>query len=362
METGPRRGLVVFVLALLVASVGGLVRGTRVLPRVAGVLGAAAPGVEAPVVELTNGGLVLGVLPPFGGRVVILRARDGENLLDSDPSGWLPPFPEASLDLPFRPWNGRIVWTGPQSAFWSQQDVQPERRASKAGWPPDPYNEAARFEVVERTPARLVLQGPVSPVTGLMLRHDYEITAARTVRMRVTATNGRQTPVSWDLWPNTRVRPGGHPYVPLDPGRPPRVELPAPGTGPVGPYPHAVHGEWLAMPPGHRPQAPHRRLSAKAFVEPPRGLVAFFHGAHLLLVRAPVVPPEGLHPEQAFVEVYRGAGETPADDILELEMHGAYETLPPGGTMSFEQTFEVLDYHGKPDVAGHLARLSRLAP
>ncbi len=74
-------------------------------------------------------------------------------------------------------------------------------------------------------------------------------------------------------------------------------------------------------------------------MRPARGLIAFFHGRELLLVRAPLVPKERLHPEQAFVEIYRGASDE--EDVLELEMHGPYETLAPGTSMSFEQTFEI---------------------
>jgi len=114
------------------------------------------------------------------------------------------------------------------------------------------------------------------------------------------------------------------------------------------------------MPPGHHPEPPARRLTAKAFVPLARGLVAYFRASELLLIRGAAAPLASLHPEQAAVEIYRGAGPAPADDILELEMHSPYATLPPGGSMAFEQTFEVLDYDGSPDAAGHLARLSRL--
>jgi hypothetical protein len=303
---------------------------------------------------------VVGVLPPLGGRVVVLRASDGENLLDADPKYWSPPFPEPSLGTPFLPWNGRVVWTGPQSGFWSQQDLRPDLKARKAVWPPDPFNETARFAIVERTPLRLRLKGPTSPVTGLSFEHDYEITGERTVRMRVTATNGRATPVSWDLWPNTRARPDGFAYVPLDPKAPLRVDGPEPEGPPVGRYPHEVRDGWLAMPPGHRPEPPFAKLWAKAFVRPAHGLIAYFRGTGLLLVRADVVPEERLHPEQAFIEIYRGAGRTAADDILELEMHGPYVTLAPGQSTSFEQTFELLEYDGPAAPEGHLERLRRL--
>lgn len=315
--------------------------------------------VDMGLVEITNGTIVLGALPSLGGRVVLLKTTDGENLLDSDPKYWTPPFPAPSLETAFAPWNGRIVWVAPQSGFWSQQDLIPQR--AEAGWPPDPFNEAGRFEVVEHSPTRLRLRGEVSPVTGLRLEHDYEITGDRTVRMTVTGTNGRETPVSWDLWPNTRVRPEGFPYVPLDSAEPPRIDGPETGQGMMAPYPHQILDGWLAMAPGAQPDPPARRMTVKAFVRPLHGLMTFFLGSQLLVIRAGVVPVGRLHPEQAFVEIYRGAGPEPDHDILELEMHGPYETLAPGASMTFEQTFEVLDYDGAATPPAHVARLVELA-
>ena len=74
---------------------------------------------------------------------------------------------------------------------------------------------------------------------------------------------------------------------------------------------------------------------------------------------APIVPRARLHGEQAFVEIYRGAGKG-EDNVLELEMHGPYQTLVPGASMSFEQTFEILDYEGPEAQEGHLGRLRDL--
>jgi Domain of unknown function (DUF4380) len=335
-----------------------------VAPALALVLAGSGGAQEAAMerVDLSNGRIVVGILPPLGGRVVVLRPSDGENLLDADPKYWRPPFPEPSLDTAFQPWNGRIVWTGPQNGFWSQQDLRPDLKAQKAGWPPDPFNETGRFEILEKTPLRLRLKGSTSPVTGLSLEHDYEITGERTVRMRVTATNGRATPVSWDLWPNTRARPDGFVYIPLDPKAPVRVDGPEAGARAVGRYPHEVREGWLAMPPGHRPEPPLEKLWAKAFVRPALGLIAYFRRERLLLIRAKVVAVERLHPDQAFIEIYRAAGRTAADDILELEMHGPYVTLAPGRSMSFDQTFELLDYDGPAGPDGHLDRLRRLGP
>jgi hypothetical protein len=318
--------------------------------------GKAAQAMER--IDLTNGRIVLGVLPPLGGRVVLLKTTDGENLLDADPRFWSAPFPPPALETPFAPWNGRILWVGPQSGFWSQQDLRPGLKEAKAVWPPDPFNETGRFEVVERTATRIRLQGAVSPVTGLAFEHEYEITGERTVRMKDTATNGRATPVSWDLWPNTRVRPEGFPYVLLDPAVKPRLDGPKPGARDAGPCPDTLLRGWFSLPPGCQPTPPQQRLWTKAFLQPATGLIAFFHGRQLLLIRSALVPRERLHPEQAFVELYRAAGSQAT--VLELEMHGPYETIPPGARVSIEQTFEVRDYDGSPTAEAHVAHLDAL--
>jgi hypothetical protein len=106
------------------------------------------------------------------------------------------------------------------------------------------------------------------------------------------------------------------------------------------------------------PEAPFKKLWTKAYVRPSRPFIACFIGKELLLMRAPLVPKEKLHPEQASIEIYRGSAE--GEVVLELEMHGPYETLAPGASMSFEQTFELVDYDGPPDPAEHLSRLRRL--
>lgn len=305
------------------------------------------------LVTLENGRVVLGLLPSLGGRVVVFRAGNGPNVLDAH---WKEPFPPSSLDTPFEPWNGHIVWAGPQSAWWTRQDLVPERKQAKAVWPPDPFNEAARYDVLEKASARVRMRASASPVTGLELEQEIELVGDRTARLRVVATNRRDTPVAWDVWPNTRVQPSGTPYVPLEPGAPLRIDDAADGA--IGPYPHRVTGGWLSFEPGHRPASPFTELRAKAFVRPARGLIAFFLERQVFLKRAPMVPRERLHPEQAFVEMYRGAGS--GGDILELEMHGPYETLAPGASMRFEETWELVDYEGPPEAAARTAFLERL--
>ena len=212
---------------------------------------------------------------------------------------------------------------------------------------------------MESTTTHLRLKGGVSPVTGLAFEHEYEITGERTVRMKTTATNGRTAPVSWDLWPNTRVRTEGHPYVKLDAAQMLRMDGPRPDDGDAGAYPSEVRGDWLTLPPGRKPESGRKKLWAKAYVRPASGLIAYFLGRQLLVIRAPIVPREKLHGEQAFIELYRGAGKG-VDNVLELEMHGPHRTLAPGASMSFEQTFELVAYEGSETQEGHIARLQEL--
>jgi hypothetical protein len=310
-------------------------------------------------IDLARGDLVVSVMPSLGGRVVGLRAGGGPNLLAWDERFESEPAPLPAKDTPFAAWNGRVMWVGPQSAWWADQDLSPERKAARPLWPPDPFHETARYEIQERTSTRIVMKGSASPITGLEFKETAEIVGARKVRFVVVATNRRATPVAWDLWPNTRVRPEGWPYARLAPGSAPRID--GPNQGNAAAYPHRVIDGFLTLPPGARPQAPVRQLHVKVFLQPGSGEIAYFLGRQLLRLQAELVPPERLHPEQAFVELYRGAGADPAHDILELEMHGPYVRLAPGEEMRFEQTAEVLDYEGGADPEKHVAFLKGLA-
>ena len=163
-----------------------------------------------PTIEMTNGTIVVSVLPSLGGRVVVLKKAGGENLLDVDEKLLKPPYPAPSLDLPFRPWNGRIVWVGPQSGFWSQQDLKPDLKKQKAVWPPDPFNEAGRFEVVEKTPTRAAAAGAGEPGHRPRLRarvrdHRRAHGADEDDRHQPALDAGRVGPLAEHALPNRRA-------------------------------------------------------------------------------------------------------------------------------------------------------------
>jgi hypothetical protein len=312
---------------------------------------------EVAPLRLSGEGLTLGLVPGLGGRIVELRAGGGANLLDADPRFWKEPFPPADLRSPFAPWNGHTYWVGPQSAWWKQQDLDPERRRVKANWPPDPFHETARYEVRERSASRVRLEGPPSPVTGLRRRLEAELVGPRRVRIRVTAANVRTTPVAWSFYSNTRVRPDGWAYVRLAPDGIKRIDSSPDGPAP---YPHRLERGFFVSPPGVKPGPGGAPRTADVFLRPIEGQIAYFRAQQLLLKRTETFREARLHPEETLVEVYRSSGGGGEAELLELELHGPYETLAPGQTMSFEEYWEVRDYPGPAQAGAHLEFLERL--
>src|SRR5437867_7075981 len=314
-------------------------------------------GQPAPPLRLSNPALSLGLVPSLGGRIVELRADGGENLLDSDPRFWKEPFPPAGLRTPFEPWNGHTYWVGPQSAWWTQQDLDPERRRAKASWPPDPFHETARYEVRERSRTRARLESPPSQITGLQRQLEVELAGPRRVRIRVPATNVRTSPVSWSFYSNTRVRPDGWAYVRLAPDGIKRIDSSRDGSAA---YPHRLQRGFFVSPPGVKPAAAGTALTADASLRPVGAEIAYFRGHQLLLKRTATFSEMRLHPEETLVEIYRSSGSDREGKLLELELHGPFEALGPGQSMSFEETWEVRDYAGPPVTRAHLDFLDGL--
>ena len=88
----------------------------------------AAKSLDSNLVWLLNDKIEVGILPEVGGRIVVLRKPGGMNMLKSDTLQWQPPWPEISLQAGFIPYNGHIVWLGPQRKWWARQDLNDQRK------------------------------------------------------------------------------------------------------------------------------------------------------------------------------------------------------------------------------------------
>ncbi|OGU35407.1 MAG: hypothetical protein A2068_01440 [Ignavibacteria bacterium GWB2_35_6b] len=66
----------------------------------------------------------------------------------------------------------------------------------------------------------------------------------------------------------------------------------------------------------------------------------------MLLIRVDKLDQNLIHPNHGLVELYNYTNEKVDDNLLELEVHGAYKTLAPGEMMSLTETWELYHYNG----------------
>lgn len=321
-------------------------------------LGAAEP---VATVRLEAAGMVVEAVPALGGRIAVLRRAAGANVLAFDPAVLATAIPEPRTDASWFPSLGHTVWLGPQSSWWTQQDANSARRETRATWPPDPWLEQGAMTVLERDPARLVLQGPPSPVAGMRLTLDLRIEPDGTVVQEIEARNCSTRTLAWDLWPNSRLRAESQAYAPWLPGTRLRVQY---GTeDPAGELalPPLVADGFLSFDTRLPPERAGLLNSAKAFLAAERPTVYALLPADLVVAAAPGVPPGALHPEVAAVELFQCVGGDPGRGMLEVEFHSAHRSLAPGESLRHAVAWRVLPYTGGAGRPAHLAAVAGAA-
>lgn len=293
---------------------------------------------------------VLEVTPWLGGRGLHFGIPGLPNLIKVGDAVQSHPHPVVSADADDIGHLGHDVWLGPQSGWWSDQSANPARRDARAAWPPDPYLAFAQTTVLEHTSDKLVLEGIDSPVTGVRLTKTFAFDAndPATVNVGVEARNLRDTPVSRDLWFNTRASAAMRVYVPVDGESDVRMETSAEVAAPVWRIEDGLFSFMDAPLPAGREV---RR--GKAFLQPSSGWMAGFAHGQAFVIRFALEPRESIHPEHGQVELYLDHGPDIADGLLELEVHAPYRTLAPGETMAAAERWTVLRYDGPDDQASH---------
>lgn len=332
----------------------GVVRSVVMLLACAVATWAAEDG-DAGLMFLKNEHIELGVLPQAAGRVVILRRPGGHNILSSGPAQWQG-IPDATGHSDFVDIGGHMLWVAPQSHWWRQQ--QHSFRTPASTWPPDPWLIIGRYRVLERGDDALMLEGPSSPVSGLRLVKSYRLDGHRVV-VTCTATNTRDTAVSWGLWSNLQVRPSADAFVMTTDATHFELRFAANAKGRSAPMPYSWIGDMLAIP-QVRPD-PDKDVSGKMFLRQAVSALMAIDADFCLVVRPEVqVSPRDVAPDHAPLEIFRnvpGAGS----GTLELEHHGEYRSLKPGEQMSLSESWEVHEFQGGPDLAERAAHAAALA-
>ena len=312
---------------------------------------------ETSVITLKKGELEVGILPEVGGRIVQLQFEDGPNLIKSDPALWneskeTRPSP---TDSPvWKEYGGHIIWLVPQSRWWPEQSVFPEMR--ERNWPPDPYWIYAPYEIIEQTPDRILLHGPISPITGTQLTKSVRLLGGGRVSVEATVTNRSESTQTWGIWMNTRFDSHTPSYMPLPNKENPPYEFISPdsATGERAlPY-REIDGFFhfrndLPIPEGLDYRA--NKVSAT----PARGWIAAFPPDTVFIKQASTEGAASVHPEHRFAEIYN---KVPAslDDwgILELELIGPSVKLAPGESTSFKETWLILPYNRANHADAHI--------
>jgi uncharacterized protein (DUF2062 family) len=296
---------------------------------------------------LGNENIEVGVLPEVGGRVVILNQPGRPNVLKEVPELW-PDIPRNRVEpgpfAEYRPYQGHIVWVGSQGEWWTQQNLNPERRDKAARWPPDPWIEYGRFQVVHQSNTRLKIVGPDSPISGLRLEKDIRVLPDGAVQLETTATNIRDEEVAWGLWSNMRLDGLCRCLVPVK-DEADAMRMSDPNAAPEITMPWEVKdGFFSFIPTPPAGETPNR--FAKAMITPRASLILGFARGAAVSIEFQTVSPRDIHPKQAHIEIYNSVGRKPDATLLELEHHGAHKRLKPGEQITLTEKWRLRKYKG----------------
>ena len=316
------------------------------------------------VIRLENPTIALDVTPELGGRGLAFSLKDHPNLLKVGEAVQSQPAPMVSATADDIGYLGHDVWVGPQREWWTQQNVNPDRRDAKANWPPDPYLGFANTRIIEQTPTRLVLEGVDSPVSGVRFSKTYALSDERvdTVEVSVSARNIRDADVSWDLWFNTRTPGTTRVYVPVAEQADVRVQSftdTDTDTG-IGPLLPRIEDGLFSFDRSPLPDGMVARRG-KAFVQPAAGWMAGFSENQLLVIRFPHHDISRIHPAQGQVELYLDDQLDTQKSLLEMEVHAPYNTLAPGEEMHATEWWTAMPYDGPNTREAHAVFLCKVA-
>ena len=323
---------------------------------------AAGAHAALPVHKLDNGNVSVTVTEAIGGRLLSLALAGQPNFLRIDTAAGDPAnkVDAASENVGYL---GHEIWVGPQKQWWAHQQVNRQRAADKANWPPDPYLSLAEYKLVKKTPMELVVDSPASPVSGLQLSKRYSLVRGKpnSVKLDVSATNRRAQDVAWDIWFNTRTHADTHVYVPVAEAGDVRMQAIDPKDGIAALSYTLDKGIFsLDMPAPGSTGAIARR--GKLFLQPAHGWMAGFHASQALIIQFVHQPRSSIHPDQGQIELYNDFQPTDlSKGLLEMEVHAPYRTLTPGMSMLAAELWTLLPYDGAATREAELAFLRRNA-
>lgn len=196
---------------------------------------------------------------------------------------------------------GSTLWISPQESFWPEDAVF------------DSVEYAAKVDGV-----MLVLDSPVCK-NGLKVMKEYHLLdGVPGLSIRYTLTNTSDTLLSFAPWSVLRVPPGVT-YFPADGNEINTSD---------GAENFAVTGNscvWMDQ------TAIDSEKAWKIFSQGRNGWIAHKHDSVMLVICYPDIESEEVPPGQGEVEVFG----SPGCRYVELETHGQYKSVKPGGNMTY---------------------------
>ncbi len=295
------------------------------------------------IITISNNSISIKVLPEVGGRIVSVQKRHGENILKSDPSLWNYEFSmpiERMIQDKIIPFNGHIVWVGPQSEWWKHQNIIKEKRNKSSNWPPDPYLIYGKSEILELQKNYIKTISPKSKYTGVQLIKEVEIRKNGIVILKVEAKNIRKEKIAWDLWFNTRMDGFSKVYVPIENKRDVRLQYNEQAK--IEKMPYTIEDGFFFFN-TKSPSKGINKIEGKAFIYPNVGKMFAFVNSAMFIINFARYKRKLVHPEHGLVEIYNCVSKN-GDALIELEYHTQHKIIGPNEKIYGYETWEIIDY------------------
>ena len=298
---------------------------------------------ESELLLLENEELVVGVKAELGGRIMLFRRVDGENVLHSDPADWSltdEEIPKAENAPNLTEYHGHIVWVGPASKWWDDTDgnlFPPDKT-----FHPDPFLIYDRCEVLEHSASRLVLQGNVSPLNDMRMRKVFEFGTRGQLNITVSVTNKRHRPVTWNIWSNTRFQPAGISgfSVPAKGNLSYAFSAWRPYT--ERPLPYEIRNRVVSFSRPSGKDLENYSFYGKLSFSQYRPIIAVYKD-NLFVKKVGAKSMSGKFPEEhSPLEIYQRYTTDARGNLMELEMHSPEFTLAPGESAEFSERWTLL--------------------
>ncbi|HYQ17357.1 MAG TPA: hypothetical protein VEQ58_16405 [Polyangiaceae bacterium] len=236
---------------------------------------------------LEFGSTFFAVDPSHGARVTSLRQGEQELLTLMGASNYADAL-------------GSTFWPSPQS--WP--------------WPPPAEIDNLPYVASVDASGSIVLVGQANAATSLQVTKKFSADLAReSLQLEYAMTNSGAAPVQWAPWEITRLPATGLAFWPT-------------GGAPFGSAPIASEAAF-----GHTWCDPSKTTGeAKLFADGAGGYLAYLLGDRLLIKQFQDQPASAAAPSEAEIEVY----VNPGHDYIELENQGAYATIAPGATTTWQ--------------------------